>query len=125
MKVIVAGGRDFYNVPFMFAELDRLLAVPIHNGRKVTIVSGGAKGADECGLWYANIRNLPTHVFHPDWDKHGKSAGMLRNVDMADDADMLIAFWDMESRGTKHMIDTARAKNLKTHIFYYHKDDLI
>ena len=123
MRVIVAGGRDFYNVNFMFAELDRLLSGSIKNGTPITIVSGGAKGADECGLWYANVRNLPTDIFHPDWSKHGKSAGILRNVDMAENADMLVAFWDMESSGTKHMIETARAKNLKVHIFYYHKDD--
>ena len=57
--------------------------------------------------------------FPADWDKHGKSAGYKRNLEMAENADALIAFWDGESRGTKHMIDIAKEKNLLTRIIRY------
>ena len=42
----------------------------------------------------------------PNWTKFGRRAGMLRNADMAEQAQALVAFWDGESKGTKHMIDT-------------------
>ena len=53
------------------------------------------------------------------WDKHGNSAGMIRNSQMADYADGLIALWDGESRGTKNMIETASKNGLC--IFMYNK----
>ncbi len=53
------------------------------------------------------------------WDIHGKSAGHIRNAEMADYADALIAFWDGKSRGTANMIENARKRGLKIKIFYY------
>lgn len=35
---------------------------------------------------------------------------------MADRAEALIALWDGESRGTKHMIDLARRKGLRVFV---------
>ena len=48
-----------------------------------------------------------------DWDLDGKSAGFKRNVKMAEYADALVAFWDGESKGTKHMIETAKEKRTR------------
>ena len=57
---------------------------------------------------------------HPaDWDKHGKAAGPIRNAEMAEVADALIAFWDGQSRETKSMIDLARKKGLQVAIVRY------
>ena len=55
-----------------------------------------------------------------DWDLDGKSAGFKRNVKMAEYADALVAFWDGESKGTKHMIETAKEKGLDIRIKHYH-----
>lgn len=65
------------------------------------------------------MRGLPVDEFRADWDTHGKSAGYKRNSQMADHADMLIAFWDGKSKGTKHMIDLARAKKLIVKVVKY------
>ena len=43
--------------------------------------------------------------FYPNWEKYGKSAGIIRNHEMGDYADYLLAFWDGTSKGTKDMID--------------------
>ena len=53
------------------------------------------------------------------WDKYGKSAGHRRNAIMADNADILLAFWDHKSKGTRGMIDQAAAKGLKVRITRY------
>lgn len=46
---------------------------------------------------------------HPaDWERHGKRAGYLRNREMAElGADLVLAFWDGQSKGTMHMVDLA------------------
>lgn len=105
-KVIVAGGRDFIDYVRLSDELDyqRSTSPDV----SFEIVTGMAVGADTLAYKYAIANNLPTHIFYPDWDKFGKAAGFIRNKEMAENADALIAFWDSVSRGTKHMIETMR-----------------
>lgn len=99
MKTIIAGGRDY-----RFTEQDfRLL-----DSTTITeVVCGGATGADEYGRVWAIGNNIPVKMFPANWGAHGKSAGPIRNRQMAEYAERLIAFWDGKSRGTKNMIDTA------------------
>lgn len=100
MRVIIAGSRAIDIVPKELGEI--LLAV----FPAVThIISGGARGVDTAAFNVAKLHSLPVTVYFADWYKHGKSAGYKRNVVMADNADALLAIWDGESRGTKHMID--------------------
>ncbi len=72
---------------------------------------GGAKGADTLGREYAKSNGFSTITFQPDWAAYPKTAGFIRNVQMATLADMLIAFWDGKSSGTRHMLRTCRAIN--------------
>jgi YspA, cpYpsA-related SLOG family len=102
-NLIVAGGRD-YNDP---AELSReliALAMGQFGERSVSLVSGLARGADMLGLRFAQANDVRCYEFPADWDTHGKSAGYIRNAEMAAFADGLLAFWDGKSRGTAHMI---------------------
>ncbi|WIC41565.1 hypothetical protein [Salmonella phage SP154] len=106
MKLIVAGGRDFTNMSRMDAEIKTLVL----NGTlpdNAELVCGMARGADATArnLW-KTYYGLPVHEFPADWDKHGKAAGFIRNTEMAEFADFLVAFWDGSSRGTAHMIAT-------------------
>jgi hypothetical protein len=71
------------------------------------LVSGGAKGADTLGERYAKEHNIETKIFLPDWEKYGKKAGFLRNTDIINEAELIIAFWDGQSKGTKDSIDKA------------------
>lgn len=64
------------------------------------------------GERYAKENGIDLAIFPAEWDKYGKRAGYLRNEQMADHADSLIAFWDGKSKGTKHMIDIAKRKKL-------------
>lgn len=114
-RVIIAGGRDFTNEALLFEKCDNILS----NKTNVVIISGGAKGADALGEQYAKEKGYNLEVFKADWEKHGKGAGPMRNIEMAKSAEALIAFWDGESSGTKHMINTAIKAGLKVRTIKY------
>jgi hypothetical protein len=115
MKVIVAGGRDFSNYELLLESCNHYL----QNQSEIEIVSGTANGADKLGEKYAEEKGYQIKKFPADWDKYGKSAGFKRNTEMAEYSDVLIAFWDGKSKGTSHMINTAKNKNLKVRIIKY------
>lgn len=125
LRIIIAGSRDFNNY-----ELLKKSAIEIINKKTILpdltrIVSGGARGADTLGERFANEMGLEISRFIPDWDGLGKRAGYVRNAEMAkfateDNNDgMLIAFWDGQSKGTKHMIDLAKRYGLEVHVVNY------
>jgi len=117
MKVIIAGGREFKNMELMTKKMDFFLS----NVTDIEIVSGKARGADAIGEEYAKLRNYPIVEFPANWDKYKKGAGYKRNVEMADYADALVAFWDGESRGTQHMINIANKRGIQVKIIKYGK----
>lgn len=116
-SVIVAGGRDFNNYELLKNKLDSLLRSK--EGEDVVIVSGTARGADLLGERYARERGLEVWRFVPEWDKLGKRAGFVRNSDMADASEALVAFHDGRSRGTAQMIETAKEKGLAVRVVNY------
>jgi len=115
MKVIIAGGRNFNDYKTLKDVCNKVLK----NCTNIEIVSGTAKGADSLGEQYANEMNFKIKRFPADWDKHGRSAGYIRNSEMANYSDALISFWDENSKGTKHMIDLAKKQGLQVKIHTY------
>lgn len=110
MKVIIAGGREI-------TDYDLVLKAVLNAGFDITaVVSGGARGVDAMGERFAEEAGIQLFKFPADWDKHGRAAGPIRNQVMGDFADALIAIWDGQSRGTKHMIDYATKKGLKVYV---------
>ncbi len=83
------------------------------------VVSGTARGADLAGETWAIMDDVPIKRFPADWDTYGKRAGYLRNEQMAEYADALVAVWDGVSRGTNHMIEAAKVAGLKVSIWYF------
>lgn len=116
--IIIAGGRDFDDYDTLITECDFMLS-RLSKTHRIIIVSGGARGADTLALNYANDRGYDVQIMLADWDAHGKSAGYIRNAEMAAVATHCFAFWDHQSKGTKHMIDTARKLNLPVHVVKY------
>ena len=114
MKIIIAGSRVIPNREFVWDDL--LKRMPYH--LVTEIVSGMVRGADLIGYEFAKHCGIPTACFPADWDKHGKSAGYVRNKEMADYADELIAYWDGKSNGTKNMIDLMALAKKPTTIIY-------
>jgi hypothetical protein len=118
IKLIVAGGRDFRDYRYLKQECDYMLSVLLQTHR-IEIVSGGARGADTLALEYANEHGYIVTVMKANWDKNGKSAGFIRNKEMANYASHLIAFHDGQSRGTAHMIKIANEGGLKCRVIEY------
>lgn len=100
MKVIIAGGRDFNNYDLLSQTMDELNIIVFE------VVCGDARGADTLGATWASANGIAIKHYPADWDAHGRSAGIIRNRQMAEYADFLVAFWDGKSHGTKNMIDT-------------------
>ena len=107
-RVVVAGSRNFNDYERLSVELDKLLA----DKTNVSIISGTANGADKMGEQYAHEHGLKVEQFPAEWDKYSKSAGPIRNMQMVQTADAVIAFWDNQSPGTRHIIDYARKSDV-------------
>ena len=110
MKTIIAGTRTFTNYKLLSEAMENLPWQPS------TIISGAARGADKLGERWAKANDIPIEQFPADWQKFGKSAGYRRNVQMAEAAEALVAFWDGKSRGTNHMLKIAKERNLKIEV---------
>lgn len=120
MRIIIAGSRTFDDYALLKRTMDKIIA-HVKRGKgdtSIKIISGGAKGADKLGEWWAYKNMISYEVFQADWGKHGKAAGPIRNQEMIDEgkADALIVFWDGKSPGTKDMIGRARKAGLKIKI---------
>lgn len=105
MKAAIIGSRSFNNYDLV---LETLLE---YENTITLIVSGGAKGADTLGERWAKEKNKEVLIFYPEWDKYGKSAGFRRNKDIIENSDIVFAFWDGVSKGTKSSIDLANKLN--------------
>ena len=129
LRVIIAGSRDFNDYELLKKSAIEIITKKTMLPDLTRIVSGGARGADTLGERFANEMGLEISRFIPDWDGLGKRAGYVRNAEMAkfaveDDNDgMLIAFWDGQSRGTKHMIDLAKKYGLEVHVVNYKENN--
>ena len=117
-KIIIAGGRDFMDYNLLKEKVNKILQEK-RETHKIVIISGCARGADTLGVRYASENAFDVDKYPADWDKYGKKAGYMRNVEMAENADALIAFWDGKSKGTKHMIDIATERNLPIRVIRY------
>lgn len=111
MKVIVAGSRSITSRRTVTEVIER-------SGFTMTEMVNGMcpKGVDRVALDYARDYGKPVREFPADWKTYPTAAGRMRNVQMAQYADALIAVWDGKSTGTKHMMDTARRMGLKVYV---------
>lgn len=112
LNVIIAGSRNTKDLTYnKFKEkLDDiitylLLKYSIYKD-KLTIVSGCAKGIDSWAITYSDEKLFSTILCPAEWERYGKSAGYIRNEKMGNIGNILVAFWNGKSSGTKHMIDT-------------------
>jgi len=115
MHIAIVGGRDFDDYDLLTKSVIKHYDITEIDG----IVSGGAKGADSLAERYAKEHGIYMKVFPAEWDLYGKSAGFRRNVRIITSSDIVFAFWDGHSKGTKHSIDIAKKQNKILHIINY------
>ena len=106
MKVAVRGSRGLC-VP----DLEKYLPAEV-----TEIISGGAKGVDTSAKEYALSHDIKLTEFLPEYQKYGRSAPLKRNLTIIENADLVLAFWDGNSRGTKFVIDNCKRRNIPIQI---------
>lgn len=107
MKVAIIGSRTF-------TDFDLTPYIPEDT---TEIVSGGAKGVDTVAGNYALRHNIKLTEIKPEYEKYGKIAPLLRNLDIIDRSDLVLAFWDGKSHGTKFVIDNCKKLGVKVRVF--------
>ena len=114
MRVLVCGGRDYWDKDRVWAVLNEVCnpaGDPLPEG--VTIIHGGAAGADRLADGWA-VHNWVTIEEYPaDWAKHGRGAGPIRNAKMLAEGrpDWVVVF--PGGRGTADMARRAEAAGVK------------
>ena len=102
MRVAVIGSRGLH-----VEHLEDYLPAGV-----TEIVSGGARGIDTCAKNYALFHGLKLTEFLPEYGRYGKGAPLRRNITIIEYADLVLAFWDGRSRGTKFVIDNCKKRNI-------------
>lgn len=111
-KVVIAGSRGFDSYELLEKKMIGFLVG--RYPKDVEIVSGTTRGADRLGERFAKDKGCHIKYFPADWDKHGKSAGYIRNSEMAKYADACVVFMKKEgTKGSQHMIDLAEKEGLR------------
>lgn len=102
MRVAIVGSRTITDIRHV-EDAVRMSGFSI-----TTLICGTARGPDTLGEQLAKQHGVPIEYFRPDWDTYGKQAGYLRNSQMAERAQAVIAVWDGKSRGTAQMIQETK-----------------
>jgi hypothetical protein len=118
VAVLVCGSRDWTDEGAVREQLER--AVARFGGERLVLIAGGARGADRQAEACARELGLAVEVYPARWDRHGRSAGYLRNVQMldrlADFPDRYVIAFSNGSRGTQHTIDQARRRGIPVRV---------
>ena len=119
MKCVLAGGRDYRFSIDDIVYLDSLrLSLPI-----TEVVTGGASGADTDGARWARQHLLPLRTFPANWQLHERSAGPIRNREMAAYAQALVVF--PGGRGTANMVRAALNRRLVVLSRHFSDEELV
>lgn len=116
MNIAIVGGRDFSDYTLLKESL--LAYISIYRVPD-NIVSGGAKGTDTLAAQFATEMGIPLLVFKPDYQKYGRGATLIRNTQIIENAEVVFAFWDGESKGTKDSITKAKKLQKELYIISY------
>lgn len=109
-SIVICGCRDFCDKRVFAEFVDECISKTAYNCG-LRIISGHCSGVDAMAEEYAAEHGFQLDIFPADWQKYGRAAGPKRNMQMAKQADFVIAFWVGSSRGTKNMIDAAAKLN--------------
>lgn len=116
MKVAIVGSRDIGDLTLekMLSEIPK---------EATAIVSGGAFGVDSMARDASKILGLPLIEFFPNYPLFGRKAPLVRNSQIVNEADMVIAFWDYKSNGTRDALIKALKKEKKIKIVIINEKD--
>ena len=108
LKIAIVGSRELGSVDF-YGAMDRMVEKMVI--KPTEVISGGAKGYDTMAARWAKERGIKLNEMRPEYAKYGRAATFIRNRNIVDSADIVVAFWDYKSKGTKYTIDYANNNN--------------
>jgi hypothetical protein len=122
-RILVCGSRDWDDPAPVAHALCGYLYYDAEYSGELVVIQGGAKGADELALKWAQGNECAWLTYPADWKKHGKAAGPIRNQQMLDEGkpDVVWAFVTRpleESRGTADMVRRATAAGVPTYVVW-------
>jgi uncharacterized phage-like protein YoqJ len=106
----IVGSRTFSDYSLFTTKISKIVNKLRDKYEKIVFVSGGATGADSFAKTYATENDIEIIEFLPNWDKYKKAAAFKRDHQIVDKSDMLVAFWDGESKGTLHSMKLMNIK---------------
>ena len=107
MKVAVVGSRSL-----CVTNLEKYLPE-----ETTELISGGAAGVDTSAREYALAHDIPLTEFLPDYQRYGRVAPLKRNISIIENADLVLAFWDGTSRGTRFVIKNCKQRGVPIRLF--------
>lgn len=107
MKVAIVGSRDLF-----VENLEDYVPMDAEE-----IISGGASGIDFCAMRYAHKHRIPLTEIRPDYRRYKRGAPLKRNLEIIAKADLVLAFWDGSSTGTKFVIDNCIKQNVPVEVY--------
>lgn len=111
MRVLITGSRDWTDATVIYNALS---SISIKEGEQVTVIHGGARGADYLAGQFANHLGYDVEVHKANWDTYGKRAGYIRNKEMVDSgADVCFAFIRNNSKGASMCAELARSAGIE------------
>lgn len=81
------------------------------------LISGGAVGVDTLAEEYARKHGLPIRVIRPNYDLYGRKAPLVRNRQIVECADLVIALWDGSSSGTAYTVGYANERGVPVRLY--------
>ena len=110
LKVLVTGSRNI--TPDGEMKIESFIKY-LSSG--TIVIHGGAQGVDSCIEKCCRAYGITTKVVRPLYNDK-REYYLYRNAEMVGMCDIVYAFWDGKSRGTKFTIDYARLRGKVTHI---------
>jgi hypothetical protein len=109
--ILVSGSRGFPHPELVTAKIKEV----VQPGDRV--LHGGTRGVDTIAAITAHSVGASVCCYPANWSVYGRQAGMVRNEVMLNEAQrhpeyLVCIFWDGDSRGTKHMIDLCRERQI-------------
>lgn len=112
MKVAIIGSRSIENADIR----------PLIPAGTTEIISGGAKGIDCLAEQYAKKNGIQLRIIPPNYQKYGKEAPLIRNREIVELCEMVVAIWDGVSKGTIYTVRYAKMRGKAVKLFRFRSD---
>jgi len=113
MKILICGSRKDFNV----SKATEYLLEIVQTRHYVSYIHGRAEGIDSIAHKIIEQSGCQEKIVIPNYTQYGREAPLIRDREMVDECDEVIAIWNGKSRGTKYTIDYAKQRNKPVTVF--------